>query len=53
MKQIGIVYNQAIHAFYEAGCRYLQLDECILSALHDPKLVRKSWKMLVVCQLMN
>lgn len=32
------VYQDAIEAFYNAGCRYLQLDECILSALDDPKL---------------
>lgn len=32
------VYQDAIEAFYHAGCRYLQFDECILSALDDPKL---------------
>ena len=32
------VYQDAIQAFYDAGCRYLQFDECILSALDDPKL---------------
>src|SRR5699024_8368397 len=32
------VYQDAIQAFYDAGCRYLQFDECVLSALDDPKL---------------
>lgn len=32
------VYKDAIKAFYDAGCRYLQFDECVLSALDDPKL---------------
>lgn len=32
------VYQDAIQAFYDAGCKYLQFDECVLSALDDPKL---------------
>lgn len=32
------VYQDAVQSFYDAGCRYLQFDECILSALDDPKL---------------
>lgn len=32
------VYQDAIQSFYDAGCRYLQFDECVLSALDDPKL---------------
>jgi 5-methyltetrahydropteroyltriglutamate--homocysteine methyltransferase len=29
-------YRSAIGAFYEAGCRYLQLDDCNLAFLCDP-----------------
>lgn len=33
---LGRAYNRAIHAFAEAGCRYLQLDETNLAYLCDP-----------------
>src|SRR5699024_421872 len=31
------VYQDAIQAFYDAGCKYLQFDECVLSALDDDR----------------
>jgi 5-methyltetrahydropteroyltriglutamate--homocysteine methyltransferase len=31
------VYRQAIRAFYDAGCRYLQLDDTVWAYLCDPK----------------
>jgi 5-methyltetrahydropteroyltriglutamate--homocysteine methyltransferase len=33
---LGMAYNKAIHAFYYAGCRYLQLDDTSLSYFCDP-----------------
>jgi 5-methyltetrahydropteroyltriglutamate--homocysteine methyltransferase len=33
---LGIAYNQAVRAFGEAGCRYLQLDEVNIAYLCDP-----------------
>ncbi len=33
---LGTAYNKAIHAFYDAGCRYLQLDDTSLSYFCDP-----------------
>jgi 5-methyltetrahydropteroyltriglutamate--homocysteine methyltransferase len=33
---LGRAYNRAVHAFAEAGCRYLQLDETNLAYLCDP-----------------
>ncbi len=30
-------YRKAIHAFYDAGCRYLQLDDTAWSMICDPK----------------
>ncbi|MEE3236690.1 MAG: 5-methyltetrahydropteroyltriglutamate--homocysteine S-methyltransferase [Pseudomonadota bacterium] len=30
-------YNKAVHAFYEAGCRYLQMDDIFFAYLCDPK----------------
>ena len=34
---LGKAYNGAVHAFAEAGCRYLQLDETNLAYLCDPE----------------
>lgn len=34
---LGQAYKQAIHGFYAAGCRYLQLDDCSFAYLCDPK----------------
>jgi len=33
---LGRVYRQAVRAFADAGCRYLQLDEVYLAMLCDP-----------------
>ena len=33
---LGHTYNKAIHAFYAAGCRYLQLDDTSLAYFCDP-----------------
>jgi len=38
---LGKTYRAAIRAFYDAGCRYLQLDEVFLVLLCDPEY-RKS-----------
>jgi len=35
--ELGQAYNKAVHAFYDAGCRYLQLDEVFIAMLCDPK----------------
>lgn len=35
---LGVVYRQAIAAFYAAGCRYLQIDDITFSYLADPKV---------------
>jgi 5-methyltetrahydropteroyltriglutamate--homocysteine methyltransferase len=37
-RDLGETYRKAIHAFYDAGCRYLQLDEVNLAYLCDPTL---------------
>ena len=34
---LGRAYNAAVHAFADAGCRYLQLDETNLAYLCDPE----------------
>jgi 5-methyltetrahydropteroyltriglutamate--homocysteine methyltransferase len=34
---LGAAYNKAVHAFYEAGCRYLQLDDISFAYLCDPE----------------
>ena len=34
---VGQVYRKAIRAFYDAGCRYLQLDDTAWSMICDPK----------------
>ncbi len=33
---VGTAYNKAVHAFYDAGCRYLQLDDISFAYLCDP-----------------
>jgi 5-methyltetrahydropteroyltriglutamate--homocysteine methyltransferase len=34
---VGLAYQKAIRAFYDAGCRYLQLDDTAWSKICDPK----------------
>jgi 5-methyltetrahydropteroyltriglutamate--homocysteine methyltransferase len=34
---VGRAYNKAVHAFYDAGCRYLQLDDISFAYLCDPE----------------
>ncbi len=34
---LGRAYNKAVHAFYDAGCRYLQLDDISFAYLCDPE----------------
>jgi methionine synthase II (cobalamin-independent) len=34
---VGAAYQKAIRAFYDAGCRYLQLDDTAWSMICDPK----------------
>ncbi len=34
---LGQAYKQAIHGFYDAGCRYVQIDDCSFAYLCDPK----------------
>jgi 5-methyltetrahydropteroyltriglutamate--homocysteine methyltransferase len=34
---VGFAYNKAVHAFYDAGCRYLQLDDISFAYLCDPE----------------
>jgi 5-methyltetrahydropteroyltriglutamate--homocysteine methyltransferase len=36
-RDLGGAYNKAVHAFADAGCRYLQLDETNLAYLCDPE----------------
>jgi 5-methyltetrahydropteroyltriglutamate--homocysteine methyltransferase len=36
-RDLGETYRKAVRAFYDAGCRYLQLDEVNLTYLCDPK----------------
>ena len=35
-EDLGRAYNKAIRAFYDAGCRYLQLDDTSLAYFCDP-----------------
>src|SRR6516165_667755 len=37
-RDLGASYRQAVRAFADAGCRYLQLDEVNFTYLCDPKL---------------
>ena len=34
---LGAAYDKAVHAFYDAGCRYLQLDDISFAYLCDPE----------------
>ena len=34
---IARTYKKAVHAFYDAGCRYLQMDDIFFAYLCDPK----------------
>jgi 5-methyltetrahydropteroyltriglutamate--homocysteine methyltransferase len=34
---VGAAYKKAIRAFYDAGCRYLQMDDTAWSMMCDPK----------------
>jgi methionine synthase II (cobalamin-independent) len=34
---VGAAYNKVVHAFYDAGCRYLQLDDISFAYLCDPE----------------
>jgi 5-methyltetrahydropteroyltriglutamate--homocysteine methyltransferase len=34
---LGQAYKKAVRAFYDAGCRYIQLDEVFIAMLCDPK----------------
>ena len=36
-EDLGKAYAKAVKAFYDAGCRYLQLDEVFIAMLCDPK----------------
>jgi 5-methyltetrahydropteroyltriglutamate--homocysteine methyltransferase len=35
---LGLAYRKAVKAFYDAGCRYLQFDDCSLAFVCDPKI---------------
>src|SRR6516225_4736754 len=37
-RDLGQAYRKVVHAFVDAGCRYLQLDEVNLAYLCDPSL---------------
>ncbi|MEQ1649665.1 MAG: 5-methyltetrahydropteroyltriglutamate--homocysteine S-methyltransferase [Hyphomicrobiaceae bacterium] len=37
---LGKAYNKAIKAFYDAGCRYLQLDDTSLAYFCDPEQIK-------------
>ena len=34
---LASTYKKAVHAFYDAGCRYLQMDDIFFAYLCDPK----------------
>ena len=36
-QDLGQAYRNAVHAFYDAGCRYLQLDDVSFAYLCDPE----------------
>jgi 5-methyltetrahydropteroyltriglutamate--homocysteine methyltransferase len=40
-RDLGQTYRQAVRAFADAGCRYLQLDEVNLTYLCDPNLIQQ------------
>jgi len=33
---LGLAYRQAIKGFYDAGCRYIQIDDCSMAYFCDP-----------------
>jgi 5-methyltetrahydropteroyltriglutamate--homocysteine methyltransferase len=35
-RDLGQAYRQVVKSFYDAGCRYLQLDDCSFAYLCDP-----------------
>ena len=37
MADLTKTYKKAVHAFYDAGCRYLQMDDIFFAYLCDPK----------------
>ena len=37
LSDIAGTYRKAVHAFYDAGCRYLQMDDIFFAYLCDPK----------------
>jgi 5-methyltetrahydropteroyltriglutamate--homocysteine methyltransferase len=39
--ELGQAYRKAVRAFYDAGCRYLQLDEVFIAMLCDPHYCRQ------------
>jgi 5-methyltetrahydropteroyltriglutamate--homocysteine methyltransferase len=39
---VALAYRKAIRAFYDAGCRYLQMDDTAWSMICDPKEREKS-----------
>ena len=41
---LGQVYRQAVHAFADAGCRYLQLDEVFVAMLCDERYRRQMFE---------
>jgi len=56
LQDLGLAYREAIRAFYDAGCRYLQLDDVNLAYLcdagmrqkmqargDDPDVILRSW----------
>ncbi|HTY95293.1 MAG TPA: 5-methyltetrahydropteroyltriglutamate--homocysteine S-methyltransferase [Steroidobacteraceae bacterium] len=40
-EDLGLAYREAIQAFYDAGCRYLQLDDVNLAFLCDANMRQK------------
>jgi len=38
MADIAATYRKAVKAFYDAGCRYLQMDDIFFTYLCDPKI---------------
>ena len=41
-KDIGLTYRKAIKAFYDLGCRYLQIDDCVWTKISSEK-GRQNW----------
>ena len=39
---LGEAYRKAVRAFYDAGCRYLQLDDTTWSMMCDPRELEHS-----------